>query len=179
MVFLRGLEPPKTWSLVMPLCQFGYRKMLVRQAGLEPAKPSGGRFTVSSDCRYTTDAYINNWGKIRTCMSYHNPNRSRTGNYQTSLEVCLAIQPLNYVSRIFLTSYYCMVFGFSTQNRLTFYSFEKVLFLLPLAPFEKDYKTSTLGLVAWDGIEPSTYGFSVHRSTTELPSHKMKHLKVG
>lgn len=94
-------------------------------------------------------------------MSYHNPNRSRTGNHQTSLEVCLAIQPLNYVSRIFLTSYYCMVFGFSTQNRLTFYSFEKVLFLLPLAPFEKDYKTSTLGLVPRVGLEPTTYRFSV------------------
>jgi hypothetical protein len=31
---------------------------MVLEVGLEPTKPEGGRFTVSSDCRYTIPAHM-------------------------------------------------------------------------------------------------------------------------
>ncbi len=31
---------------------------MVLEVGLEPTKPEGGRFTVSSDCHYTIPAYV-------------------------------------------------------------------------------------------------------------------------
>lgn len=43
---------------------------MVQQVGLEPTKPEGGRFTVSSNCRYATAAYSGDLDGIRTRDNY-------------------------------------------------------------------------------------------------------------
>ena len=54
-----GLEPA-TVRLTAECSTIELSGNMVRGAGLEPANPEGRRFTVSSNCRYTTHAHCFN-----------------------------------------------------------------------------------------------------------------------